>query len=699
MSPPKVSVCIDVYNYAGFLPTAIESVLEQTFTDLELIIVDDCSTDASYTIAQNYAAQDRRLRVARNAANLGMVRNRNACLALCRSDYVKFVHADDFLCSPEALKRMVERMERNPAAGLVACATRFVREDGGPIGQSHSPFPETRFLAGTTVIGQCLRAQKNLIGGPSATLFRRSLAARGFDESYFHAADLEMWLHLLEQGCFGYIDEPLIAYRWHPRQQTEKDRLTLSQADDQRALLATYLEKPYNRMPPWLKEYLVHDAVRQTAQRSAKIGQSLQAKRAVEAYGTQRYVTNYPWCFAWKRAGKKLPFLQDHSLPLRADNVPIDLPSRYPQGFNVAGFLKGQYGIGESSRAFRRAVAATGLPSVAINIDSRDHRNQESDTEPFARHNPYGINLMTFSFDYARRFYQDRGRRFFEGRHNIAIWYWELERFPARWHSNFDYYDEIWVPTEFCREAFRAVSPIPIYKIPYPLEPFEGVPARATFGIPEDACVFLVTFDFYSTLARKNPLGVIEAFRKAFTRDEKAVLVLKSINAGRNDAGRALLQKAIEGLNVIWIEEHLTGVQMRALFASADCYVSLHRSEGLGLGMAQAMSIGKPVIATAYSGNLEYMNAENSLLVNYVRAELMADYGPDSNPTIYERGSLWAEPDTEHAAHRMRCVYLHPDESAQVGIRARKDIRATLDPARTQSEILARARHIYSPNG
>ena len=699
MPPPKVSVCIDVYNYADFLPTAIESVLEQTLTDLEVIVVDDCSTDASYTIAQAYAARDRRLRVVRNAANLGMVRNRNACLALSRSEYVKFVHADDFLCSPDALKCMVERMESNPAASLVACATRFVREDGGPFGQSHSAFPEARFLAGTTVIGQCLRAQKNLIGGPSATLFRRSKALRGFDANYFHAADLEMWFHLLEQGCFGYIGEPLIAYRWHPRQQTEKDRLTLSQADDQRALLATYLEKPYNRLRPWLKAYLVHDAVRQTAQRSAKIGQSSQAKKVVEAYGTQRYITNYPWCFAWKRAGKKLPFLQDRSLPLRTGAGLADPFPRYPQGVNVAGFLKGQYGIGESSRAFRRAVAATGIPSVAINIDSREHRNLESGTEPFARHNPYGINLMTFSFDYARRFFTDRGPRFFEGRRNIAVWYWELERFPARWHGNFDYYEEIWVSTEFCREAFRAVSPIPIYKIPYPLEPFDGVPARAAFGIPEDACVFLFTFDFYSTLARKNPLGVIAAFRKAFTSGEKAVLVLKSIHSDQDDMGRALIRKAIEGLNVIWIEEHLTGVQLRALFASADCYVSLHRSEGLGLGMAQAMSIGKPVIATAYSGNLEFMNADNSLLVNYVPVELTEDYGPGSNPNIYEQGNVWAEPDTEHAAHRMRTVYLHPDESAQVGARACRDIRETFNPARTQSEILARVRQIYSANG
>ena len=94
---PQVSVCIDSFNYGRFLPAAIESVLSQTFTDFELLVVDDCSTDDSFAIAQRYAAGDRRIVARRHERNLGMVRNRNACLALARGDYVKFLHADDFL--------------------------------------------------------------------------------------------------------------------------------------------------------------------------------------------------------------------------------------------------------------------------------------------------------------------------------------------------------------------------------------------------------------------------------------------------------------------------------------------------------------------------------------------------------------------------------------------------------------------------
>ena len=126
---------------------------------------------------------------------------------------------------------------------------------------------------------------------------------------------------------------------------------------------------------------------------------------------------------------------------------------------------------------------------------------------------------------------------------------------------------------------------------------------------------------------------------------------------------------------------------MNALFASADCYVSLHRSEGLGLGMAQAMYLGKPVIATGYSGNLEFMNSDNSLLVDYTMTELDDDAG------AYERGSRWAEPDVEHAATLMRWVYEHREGRA-LGARAAASIREELDPKKTAAEILQRVREL-----
>ena len=304
MPPPKVSVCIDVYNYADFLARAIESVLDQTFPDFELIVVDDRSTDDSYEVALSYAKRDNRMRVERNAANLGMVKNRNACLRLAQGEYVKFVHADDYMYSSETVSKMAACIEANPEAVLVACGMQFVKEDGSVNGRSPDRFSAGRFFPGASVITRCLGEQKNLIGGPSATLFRRSCAQRGFDERYFHAADLEMWFHLLEQGCFGYVGEPLVAYRWHARQQTEKDRNTLSQANDQRAMHASYLDRPYVHLRPWQKEFVVHDAVRQTVRRCAKIGAKETAAAVVREYGARRYYANYPWCLLWRKLSK-----------------------------------------------------------------------------------------------------------------------------------------------------------------------------------------------------------------------------------------------------------------------------------------------------------------------------------------------------------------------------------------------------------
>jgi len=692
MPHPKVSVCIDVYNYADFLPKAIESALAQTLSDLEVIVVDDCSTDDSYAVACRYAQQDARVRVQRNPANLGMVKNRNACLKLAQGEFVKFVHADDYLCAPDALGKMVARMEANPAVSLMACAMQYVRADGSPQGGSPRYFSEKRALAGTTVISRCLLEQKNLIGGPSATLFRRRRAARGFDESYFHAADQEMWFHLLEQGCFAYVEEPLVAYRWHERQQTEKDRGTLTQMNDQRAILDAYLEKPYLRLRPWMIKYLKHEVVRQTLRRCRKLGKRDVAAEVLRQYGgVQRYWTKYPCHFLWRKVKRFAGVLYRRTLPYYGFTPPIKGPPAQPEGINVAGFLKSQFGVGESSRAFCRAVTETGLPHAFVNIQSKVHNNADKRVRLSSDKNPYGINLMTFSFDYSRRFYLDRGTSFFNGRHNIALWYWELEHFPARWHNNFDYYDEIWVPTEFVRRSLAAVSPVPVYKMTYPFHPEEAAPRpdRAGLGLPAEARLFLFNFDFCSTLARKNPMAVIKAFRKAFSPADKATLVLKSINSQHDPKGRERIAEALKGLNVVWIEPHLSHEQMGSLFAACDCYVSLHRSEGLGLGLVQAMSLGKPVIGTGYSGNLDYMRPGNSLLVKYKLVDIEGSSGP------YEEGNVWADADVDDAAEKMRWVYDHRGEAEGMGQRAAVEVRAALDPVKTREEIRERVKRIY----
>lgn len=672
MPPPKLSVCIDVFNYARFLPEAIKSVLGQSFRDFELIILDDCSTDDSFQIAQEYAARDHRIRALRNASNLGMVKNRNACLRMASGEYVKFVHADDFLCAADALEKLTALLDSNPSVSLAASAMKFVDTGGHQTGV-WSFFRGDRLVSGTTVIQQCLRNQRNLIGNSSAVIFRRMQAGRGFNEAYRHSDDIEMWFHLLEQGCFGFINEPLCAFRRHGAQQTEKLRGTMAGALENKALLDDYLNKPYVRFKPWFKRYLLDDArwkIREHMEKTdLAAGQVSEDSESRISISIKRTLV------------RQVRFFERHVVPRFQPR-----PRQRPFGINVAGFFTGEYGVGDSSRAYAQAVERTELPHVMVNIRSKVHSNRFSETGVFSTRNPYAVNLMTFAFDYARRFSRDMGRGFFRDRYNIALWFWELEKFPARWHSAFDYYDEIWTATDFSRIAFEEVSPVPVRKITYPLFPAEMQPDRGRFGISESTCVFLFNFDYCSLVKRKNPLALIRAFQLAFQADEDVVLVLKSINGDREPAERELIREAIGDAKIICIGEHLRADTMNSLFATCDCYVSMHRAEGFGIGMAQAMALGKPVIATGYSGNMEFMNPGNSLPVRYQLSEIEEVCGP------YEPGGIWAEPDVGHAAELMQWVFTHRVEASQIGRQAATDIRRNLSPDKTKHEIMERLR-------
>lgn len=175
-------------------------------------------------------------------------------------------------------------------------------------------------------------------------------------------------------------------------------------------------------------------------------------------------------------------------------------------------------------------------------------------------------------------------------------------------------------------------------------------------------------------MERKNPLGLVRAFQRAFGDEEKAVLFIKVAHSEFDPASFADLQVACQAGNVRLHEEVMPRQAVNALMATADCYVSLHRSEGFGLTMSEAMSLGKPVIATGYSGNMDFMAAESSFLVDYRMVEIEKDYGP------YQKGYVWADPDLDHAVKLMRRVYEHRDQAAAVGRRAREDAYRLLHP-------------------
>jgi glycosyltransferase involved in cell wall biosynthesis len=240
-SLPKVSVLVPTYNYARFLPEAIESILAQDFTDYELIVSDDASTDRSAEIIRRYAARNPCIRAEFHPANLGMVANWNWCLQQARGEFVKYLFGDDLLCSPQALGRLAALLDSDPRIVLAASARRIVDEHSRPV-DVWNEFRETGRQAGAAVIARCLEENYNLIGEPSAVMFRRASASRGFDPQWRQLVDLEMWLDLLGQGDFAYDPEPLCGFRRHERQQTVVNRRARVGPDEHLQLAVRHLD-------------------------------------------------------------------------------------------------------------------------------------------------------------------------------------------------------------------------------------------------------------------------------------------------------------------------------------------------------------------------------------------------------------------------------------------------------------------------
>ncbi|MEO6966875.1 MAG: glycosyltransferase [Rhodanobacteraceae bacterium] len=363
----------------------------------------------------------------------------------------------------------------------------------------------------------------------------------------------------------------------------------------------------------------------------------------------------------------------------RDDKVP-DLPPlrvdpRYAgKGVNLCGYVRGELGLGESVRAFARALAQSGYPFSLVDYAVPTHANGDDhslDTWLVADANypssVYFVNpdqmLLNCAYFEARKH---------AGRYLIGYWFWELEYFPEAWRSAFDLVDEVWVASEFVRRCVAAATDKPVMLMPMPIDFASPVALdRQCFGLPADRFVFLFTLDYHSYPQRKNPEGVIAAFRAAFPRDRKDVhLLIKTLNADRlPDAHLRAVAAAATDPRIVVSDVRLSRVETSALIACSDVYVSLHRSEGFGLGMAEAMALGKPVIATGYSGNVDFMSERDACLVDFQ----MVDLAPNAYP--HWQNQRWAEPDIARAARYMRRLADDPAAAAALGAAASLRIR------------------------
>jgi glycosyltransferase involved in cell wall biosynthesis len=347
-------------------------------------------------------------------------------------------------------------------------------------------------------------------------------------------------------------------------------------------------------------------------------------------------------------------------------------------GVNLVGYARAEMGIGESCRLAAGSLDASGIPFGIINFEignpgrMRDHRWRYKEISRAQ----YRVNIFHINADQMPVAFKHLGRDLFDGRYNIGFWHWELPEFPEEWTGSFKLVDEVWVPSRFVQDSIARKSPVPVVRIPHAIE-INCPPDidRRYFNLPE-SFLFLAMYDVYSQQERKNPRSVIEAFQKTFgPGDFSAGLVLKVTNPRYQPEEISQLKEMVGSYkNIYLIDEVLKRQELNALINVIDCFVSLHRSEGFGLGLAEAMYLGKPVIGTNWSSNIDFMNSQNSCPVNYQIIKVGQDHGP------YKAHQFWAEPDVEHASYFMKKLATDSHFHQMIGSSGQKTIHTEYSP-------------------
>ena len=347
---------------------------------------------------------------------------------------------------------------------------------------------------------------------------------------------------------------------------------------------------------------------------------------------------------------RSIPIVPNEAEPISKLPPRADRPSKSGStGINLIGYPRAEMGMGEQLRSCAGALETTQTDFCLIDFQFGIIASQADRTYDhlLRRDNPFPINLFHINADQMQLAVEKLSRDFFRNRYNIGYWEWELSKFPEKWKPSIDLVDEIWAPSKFIQKSVSQATNKPVIwmplaiEFPDPLKAISKAEVRSKFKLPADSYLFLFSFDFSSFSTRKNFRACIDAFHKAFPKTEENVgLVFKTIRHERHKREFwDILREVGDDSRIHLIDRVLRQHEMRQLTASCDSFLSLHRSEGFGLGIAEAMFLGKPVVATNYSGNTDFTHHDNCCLVDYQLIPV------EEGHYVFPEGQVWADPD------------------------------------------------------